>query len=82
MNHPQDPPQDAIKRALQFIESARYRAEIHQAAGITAVQLGISLEESMLRMKAHAFAHDATLFSVAVSIVNHELFLTDDRSTP
>ncbi|MDQ6642426.1 MAG: GAF and ANTAR domain-containing protein [Actinomycetota bacterium] len=46
-----------------------YRAEIHQAQGMLMVSLGVSLEESLVRMRAHAFAHGRPLIDLAREII-------------
>lgn len=58
--------------------SLPYRAEIFQAQGMVMMQLGVSLHEAMLRLRAHAFVNDADLADVAREVVNHQLRL--DRS--
>jgi len=50
-------------------------AEIHQATGILSVQLGVSLEEAFVRLRAHAFAQNLSLGDVASQIVNRRLRL-------
>lgn len=59
-------------------EVVAYRAEIYQASGIVAVQLGIGADEALLRLRAYAFARDTALDSVASEIVNGHLRLDDD----
>lgn len=50
-------------------------AEVHQATGMLAAQLGLPLDHALLRLRAHAFAHDRTLTDVAHDIVTHRLHL-------
>ena len=50
-------------------------AEIHQATGMVSVQLGISLEEAFVRLRAHAFAQNLRLRDVASHVVNKRLRL-------
>jgi hypothetical protein len=50
-------------------------AEIHQATGKVAVQLEISLEEALVRLRAHAFATGRPLRAIARNIVAGELRL-------
>ena len=57
-----------------------YRAEIYQASGIVAVQLGVPAADALLRIRAYAFAHDRPVAAVAAAIVAHRLRLTDDRT--
>ncbi len=50
-------------------------AVVHHASGMTAVQLGISVDEAMLRLRAFAFAADRALVDVARDVVNRQLRL-------
>lgn len=45
------------------------RAELFQAQGMVMVQLGVSLAEAMVRMRAHAYVNDLRLYDVATEIV-------------
>jgi hypothetical protein len=49
------------------------RAEIHQATGMISVQLGVSLEEALVRLRAHAFASNTALGDVAGQVVRRLL---------
>jgi hypothetical protein len=44
-------------------------AEIHQATGMVSVQLGVSLDEAFVRLRAYAFAEGLPLRAVAHEIV-------------
>ena len=55
-----------------------HRAEVHQASGIVAVQIGISVDEALVRIRAHAYAGETSVASVARQIVAHRLILDDD----
>ncbi|ONI90580.1 hypothetical protein ALI144C_02545 [Actinosynnema sp. ALI-1.44] len=50
-------------------------AEVHQASGMVSNQLGISMREALLRIRAHAYAHDLPLATVARQIVDRQLLL-------
>ena len=50
-----------------------YRAEIYQASGMVSVQLQIAPAEALLRIRAHAFAHDVSVRAVAADIVGRRL---------
>lgn len=56
-----------------------YRAEIYQASGIVAVQLGIGADEALARLRAYAFARDTALDVLASAIVEGRLRLDDDE---
>jgi hypothetical protein len=58
-------------RPLDGLSDAR--AEVHQATGMISVQLGVSLEEAFVRLRARAFASNAALADVAGAVVNREL---------
>ncbi|MFF8950698.1 GAF and ANTAR domain-containing protein [Streptomyces sp. NPDC014940] len=52
---------------LQGAESDR--DEIHQATGMIMVQMGVSAEEALLRLRARAFAQETTATDVARAII-------------
>lgn len=60
-------------------EAVAYRAEIHQASGMAAIQLQIPVAEALVRIRAHAFAHSQPVGVVAADIVGRRLRLADDR---
>ena len=60
-------------------EAVAYRAEIHQASGMVAIQLKVPVAEAMVRMRAHAFAEGRVVGEVAADIVARRLRLADDR---
>lgn len=60
-------------------EVVAYRAEIHQASGMVAVQLQIPVAEALVRIRAHAFATGRPIGVVASDIVKRLLRLADDR---
>jgi hypothetical protein len=49
------------------------RAEVHQAAGMISVQLGMGVEEALTRLRAHAYAEDRRLADVARDVVARRL---------
>jgi hypothetical protein len=61
-----------------------HRAVVHHATGMTAVHLDISVDEALLRLRAHAFATSRALDEVSRDVVDHRLTLevwgpTDER---
>lgn len=56
------------------------RVEVYQAQGMTMVDLGVSLEEAMARLRAHAFAENRHLSDIARDIVAGRLKLGRDSS--
>jgi hypothetical protein len=53
------------------------QAEVHQATGFVAVDLGVSLNEALLRIRGHAYAHRLALADVARQIIERRLRLED-----
>jgi AmiR/NasT family two-component response regulator len=52
-----------------------HRAAVHQATGLVATQLDTKLADALARIRAHAFAEDRTIYSVAADIVSGALRL-------
>lgn len=49
------------------------RSVVHQATGMVVVQLRVSPEDALAIMRAHAFAHDATVNEIAEQIIARRL---------
>jgi ANTAR domain len=58
------------------------RAEVHQAVGMISVQLGVTLEEALVRLRAHAFAASTPLGDVASDVVKRLLRFAPDPGPP
>jgi hypothetical protein len=56
------------------------RAEVHQATGMITVQLGISLSEALLRLRAHAYDSGQSVTDIAAEVVGRRLHF-DDSTT-
>jgi hypothetical protein len=54
---------------------ANFRFVVHQASGMVAVQLGVSVGEALARLRAYAFGNDLLLTDVAEAIVARKLRL-------
>jgi hypothetical protein len=65
--------------ASELSDANAHRAEVHQASGMTAIQLEIDVGAALVRMRAHAYASDQSVAFVAQEIVAHRLRLSDDR---
>jgi hypothetical protein len=52
------------------------RAEVHQATGMLSVQLGVGMDEALVRLRAHSFAHGRPVVEVARDIVTRHLRLS------
>ena len=61
--------------AEQLASVGAYRAEIHQASGMVAIQLGVPVSDALVRLRAHAFRTDRPLREVAADVVARRLRL-------
>lgn len=61
-----------------FLESTQNSAQIHQAAGIVSVQLGIRVGAALALLRAHAYSGDRGLLEVAQEVVARRLRLDID----
>ncbi|MHB1923748.1 MAG: GAF and ANTAR domain-containing protein [Acidimicrobiales bacterium] len=55
---------------------ADFHLVVHQAAGMISVQLGVSLAEALVRLRARAFAEDKNVDEVADRVVDRRLRFT------
>ena len=60
---------------------ATHRAEVHQATGMIAFQLGVPLAEALVRLRAHAYANDRLVNEVAADVVGRRLRFDHRTST-
>ncbi len=65
--------------ATSLIDDASHRAEVHQASGVVAIQLGIGTNEALARIRAYAYSCARPLGDVAADIVDRRIHLHDDR---
>lgn len=61
-----------------LMDSTDTRLEVYQAQGMVMVQLGISADDALARMRAHAFAENTGLSVVADAILARRLVLEPD----
>jgi hypothetical protein len=66
-------PPDTV-HALLAREPAHW-AEVHQATGMVSVQVGVSMDEAFVRLRAHAFGDGRSLRDVARDVVSRRLTL-------
>lgn len=66
-------PPDALHELLA--DEPPHWAEVHQATGIVAVQLGVGLDEAFVRLRAHAFAEGRPMREIAREVVGKRLRL-------
>ena len=59
-----------------------YRAEIDQATGMLTEQLGVTITDAFVRLRAYAYANDIQLADVARDIVARRLRLVPDPDLP
>ncbi len=64
-------PLDAVAEELEA--RANFHLVEHQASGMVAAQLGVSVGEALVRLRAHAFSHDLPLEEVAEAVVDRRL---------
>jgi len=57
---------------------ATYRAQVHQATGMISAQLGVSVAEALVRLRAHAYADGRLIAQVAADVVARRLRLDQD----
>jgi len=54
------------------------RLIVHQASGMVSVQLGVSVADALVRLRAHAVAHDLVIDEVATRVIDRHLRFDDD----
>jgi hypothetical protein len=55
--------------------------EVHQATGMITVQLGVTADVALIRLRAYSYAHDRRLRDVAGDVVARRLRLDSDTNT-
>ncbi|MGA5507432.1 ANTAR domain-containing protein [Streptomyces umbrinus] len=58
-----------------------HRAAVHQATGMISVQLGVTMEVALLRLRAHAYSSERPLGEVADDVVARRLRFNDSDDT-
>jgi hypothetical protein len=58
------------------VELDTFTATVHQASGMVAVQLHVSLSEALVRLRAHAYREDRPLADIARDVVGRRLRLS------
>jgi len=66
-------PSGALAAELEI--GADFHFAVHNAAGMVSVQLGISVTEALIRLRAYAFLHDRLLADMAQDIIARRLRL-------
>ncbi len=60
---------DLDHASLGVARPSTYRVVVHQAAGMVSVQLNVSVEEALSRLRAAAYAEELSIESVAADVV-------------
>ena len=68
-------PLDSVHELLA--REAPHWAEVHQATGMISLQLGVSMDEAFVRLRAHAFVAGRPLRAVAGDVVTRRLRLEE-----
>jgi len=61
------------KLAAELEASADFQYVVHQASGMVAAQLEVSVAHALIRLRAHAFGNDRPLAEVARDVVDRKL---------
>lgn len=64
-------PAGVIAKELEV--NADFQYVVHQASGMVAAQLGVTVGQALIRLRAHAFGNERTLVDVARAVVDREL---------
>lgn len=68
------PPQSGVFEAL-----TEKRMEVHQATGMVSVQLGIGVDDALVRLRAYAYAYNRRLIDVARDVVERRIRFAPDH---
>ncbi|HKY47646.1 MAG TPA: GAF and ANTAR domain-containing protein [Acidimicrobiia bacterium] len=63
------------KLAIELETGADFRYVVHQASGMVAAQLDVSIGQAMIRLRGYSFANDRPLIEVAQDVVARRLRL-------
>lgn len=66
--------------AAELEQGANLRFVVHQASGMVAVQLAVSVAEALVRLRAYAFANNRSIDEVAEEVVGRKLRFADDTT--
>lgn len=58
-------------------DGANFQLAVHQASGMVSAQLGISVGDALIRLRAYAFANECSLADVGDRVVRRELRFDD-----
>ena len=66
-----DAPQGLLAEEIEV--GAEFYLAVHNAAGAVSAQLGVTVAEALIRMRAYAFVHDRPLRDVAQDVIARKL---------
>jgi hypothetical protein len=68
--------------AFELAAGANFRSVVHQASGMVSVQLGVSVGEALVRMRAYAFSQNCLVDDVAKEVVARHMRFGDNDKHP
>jgi hypothetical protein len=69
--------------AVELEQGANLHAVVHQASGMASVQMGVSVDHALVRLRAHAFRTSIPLVDIARRVVERTLrFSPDGEAAP
>ncbi|GGO43367.1 ANTAR domain-containing protein [Streptomyces lasiicapitis] len=71
---------DADEASRLLDGTSPHFAEVHQATGMLAAQLGIDCAQALARLRGHAFRHDQRLLAIARAVLAQRLRLDTDEA--
>lgn len=66
-----DAPPDTV--AVELERNANFQYVVHQATGMVAAQLEVTVSQALIRLRAHAFGNNRSLTDVARDVVDRRL---------
>lgn len=70
-------PAEVLAPSLE--QGSNFRYVVHQAAGMVSAQLEVSVAQSLVRLRAHAFANELLIGDVASDVVSRRLRFDDSQ---
>ncbi len=67
--------------AAELGAGANFQFVVHQAAGMVSVQLGVSIDEALVRLRSSAFSSNRLVADVAADVVDRRLRFDDADDT-
>lgn len=68
--------------AAELEAGSNFQPVVHQAAGMVAAQLGVSVAQALIRLRGHAFGEGRPLGDVARDVVARRLRFNDSEEQP